>query len=220
MQKFVQGVSTFHERGAQEVKPLLAHLAKYGQRPQAFLITCADSRIMPEELTQADPGDLFVVRNIGNLVPHVDSARAGTDTSVAAAIDFTLITLNVKDIVVMGHSGCGAMEALLAGESPSGHVNRWLRHAKPAMARYREGYLQKADLNEVDRLSQTNVLASLENLATYDAVIERLDRGELNLHAWWFDVANAQVLAYSAAVDGFVLLDEAYEAADGSRTSA
>lgn len=213
MDKIVRGISTFHETESHEVRPLLAHLVKEGQRPQALMITCADSRIMPEELTQADPGDLFMVRNIGNLVPSAEEAFEGTDTSVGAAIDYALGNLGVKDIVVMGHSSCGAMAALLAEDLTPGHVNTWLRHGTLAKSWNGKGFVDVAHLNDVDRLSQANVLASIEKLTSYASVKNLLESGELTLHAWWLDVANAQVLAFEPESKKFVLLQEAYAAA-------
>ncbi|MGV3617452.1 MAG: carbonic anhydrase [Fimbriimonas sp.] len=210
MDKIVKGISTFHETGAHEVRPLLSHLAVHGQKPQALMITCADSRIMPEELTQADPGDLFMIRNIGNLVPHAVEAGAGNDTSVAAALDYALVVLHVKDIVVMGHSGCGAMAALHGGGTPLHNVNAWLRHGQASMERHRETDVPSDELGEVDRLSQTNVLESVENLRTYQCVKDRLETGELTLHAWWFDVGNAQILACAPGKTEFKPIEEAY----------
>lgn len=213
MDKIVRGISSFHETGSEMVRPLLAHLVKEGQRPQAMMITCADSRIMPEELTQADPGDLFMIRNIGNLVPSAEEAFEGTDTSVGAAIDYALGQLGVKNIVVMGHSSCGAMAALLAEDKTPGHVNTWLRHGRLSMSWNGQGFVDVGELNDVDRLSQANVLAGVEKLTSYASVKNQLDRGELTLHAWWLDVANAQVLAFDQEKKKFVILQEAYASA-------
>ena len=215
MQKIVRGISTFHESAADGVRPLLAHLAVHGQRPQAMMITCSDSRLMPEELTQADPGDLFMLRNIGNLVPDALDSQEGGDSSVGAAIDYALIALHVKDIVVMGHSGCGAMEALLKGEGPTDHVNSWLEHGQPSLKRFHSDPFPPDGLSRVDHLSQANVLSSLENLERYPSVQQRIANGEITLHAWWFDVANAQVHAFRPQDGRFVLLDEAYERPGG-----
>lgn len=211
MEKIVRGVSTFHETEAQSAQPLLAHLVKEGQRPQALMITCADSRIMPEELTQADPGDLFMVRNIGNLIPSAEEAFEGTDTSVGAAIDYALGHLGVKNIVVMGHSSCGAMAALLAEDLSPGHVNTWLRHGRLAKSWNGKGFVDVEHLSDVDKLSQANVLASIEKLSSYASVKDMLDSGELTLHAWWLDIANARVLAFDAESKRFVVLNEAYD---------
>lgn len=208
MDKIVRGISTFHQTEADCVRPLLAHLAVAGQRPQAMMITCADSRIMPEELTQADPGDLFMIRNIGNLVPSAEEAFEGTDTSVGAAIDYALNVLDVKNIVVMGHSGCGAMGALLAEDTTPGHVNTWLRHGRLSMSWNGKGFVDVDHLNDVDRLSQANVLAGIEKLSSYASVKNLLATGELTLHAWWLDVANAQVLTFDPDLKKFVILQE------------
>lgn len=210
MQKLVDGVAQYHRHTSPVVQPLLAHLAIHGQSPQAMMITCADSRIMPEELTNADAGDLFMIRNIGNLVPRPEDAAGGTDTSVGAAIDYALGPLNVKNIVVMGHSGCGAMKALLEWDSDPGHIGTWLRNGRLALSRLSSTQFEGRELSECDRLSQINVLASLDNLAHYLSVRERLDKFSVTLHGWWFDVANAEVLAYDKRTESFQPLEAVY----------
>jgi len=210
MQKLVDGVAQYHRTTGPVVQPLLAHLAVNGQKPQAMMITCADSRIMPEGLTNADPGDLFMIRNIGNLVPRPEDAAAGTDASVGAALDYALGNLNVAHIVVMGHSGCGAMQALLQWDSDPGHIGTWLRNGRLALSRLSSTQFDERELSECDRLSQINVLASLDNLAHYMSVRERLDKFSVTLHAWWFDVANAEVLAYDKRSESFRSLEHVY----------
>jgi len=210
MQKIVEGLTKFHRTGAPVYQPVLAHLAANGQRPQAMLITCADSRIMPEELTQADPGDLFMVRNIGNLVPRPEDAATGTDVSVGAALDYALEQLNVQNIVVMGHSGCGAMQALMQWEGNRDNIGSWLRNGRLALSRLSSNQFEREELSECDRLSQINVLAALDNLGHYMSVRSRLAKGEVTLHGWWFDVPNARVLAYDGVQDRFVPAEVAY----------
>jgi len=210
MQKLVDGVAKFHRTTSPVVQPVLAHLAMHGQSPQAMMITCADSRIMPEELTNADAGDLFMIRNIGNLVPRPEDAAAGTDTSVGAALDYALNVLNVKNIVVMGHSGCGAMKALMDWDSDPGHIGNWLRNGRLALSRMSSNQFENRDLPECDRLSQINVLASLDNLGHYLSVRERLDKFSVTLHGWWLDVANAEVLAYDKRSESFLTLESVY----------
>lgn len=210
MQKIVDGVARFHRTTAPAYQPVLAHLAAHGQRPQAMMITCADSRIMPEELTQADPGDLFMIRNIGNLVPRPEDASAGTDVSVGAALDYALEHLNIRNLVVMGHSGCGAMQALLKWEGGEGNISTWLRNGRLALSRLTSSQLAEEGLDECDRLSQINVLASLDNLCHYLSVRRVMGKGELTLHGWWFDVPRAQVLVYDQTCERFVAAERAY----------
>jgi len=213
MQKIVDGLARFHKTSAPAYQPLLAHLAENGQKPQAMMITCADSRIMPEELTQVDPGDLFMIRNIGNLVPRPEDASTGTDVSVGAALDYALDHLHIKNLVVMGHSGCGAMAALLKWEGGDDNIGAWLRNGRLALTRLNSSQLADEGLTEADRLSQINVLASLDNLSHYMSVRERLMRGDVTLHAWWFNVAQAQVLAYDQTHERFVATELAYQKA-------
>lgn len=210
MDKLVNGVAQFHRTGAPTVQPLLAHLAQHGQRPQAMMITCADSRVMPEELTQADPGDLFAIRNIGNLVPRPEDALAGIDNSVGSAVDYALTALHIENLVVMGHSGCGAMQALMNIDSHDGHIASWLRNGRLALARMDSNQLGDSELSECDRLSQINVLASVDNLGHYLSVRRKIEEGKLTLHAWWFDIPNATVHAYDKNRGKFVPLEHAY----------
>lgn len=213
MQKIVDGLARFHRTSAQAYQPLLAHLAENGQKPQAMMITCADSRIMPEELTQTDPGDLFMIRNIGNLVPRPEDASSGTDVSVGAALDYALDHLNIKHLVVMGHSGCGAMAALLNWKGGDDNIGAWLRNGRLALTRLNSDQLAEEGLTDGDRLSQINVLASLDNLSHYMSVRSRLLKGEVTLHGWWFDVPKAQVLAYDETRERFVPSEAAYQKA-------
>ncbi len=210
MQKIIDGLTRFHKTSAPVYQPLLAHLAENGQKPQAMMITCADSRLMPEELTQVDPGDLFMIRNIGNLVPRPEDASSGTDVSVGAALDYALDVLHIRDLVVMGHSGCGAMAALMEWDGASDNIGTWLRNGRLALARLNSTQLTEAGLSETDRLSQINVLASLDNLSHYLSLRNKLQKGEVRLHGWWFNVAKAQVLAYDEEHERFVTTEKAY----------
>ena len=150
---------------------------------------------------------MLVVRNPGNIVsPAAPDGLSVGDESEAAAIEFAVGLLEVRDIIVCGHSSCGAMSGLLQGrESVSApHLRSWLRHAERAL----EHIPDRAAAGAVDRLSQANVLLQLEHLRTYP-VVERAEKESgLRLHAFWFDIANAEVLAYDPGQDHFLPLDE------------
>ena len=134
----LQGAAAFNATTSRDVKPLLSHLADVGQTPQALFITCADSRIVPADLVNADPGDIFVLRNIGNIVPTWTGVP-GSDDSVGSAIEFAVDVLKVHSIIVCGHSECGAMKALLGGhEALGGSLGRWLAHGTSALTRHAE----------------------------------------------------------------------------------
>lgn len=210
MKKLIRGLLDFQRHTLRPYRATFARLAK-GQSPDCLFITCADSRVVPNLLVSTDPGDLFTVRNVGNLVPRAHASGLSTgDRSDAAALEYALGHLPVEDIVVCGHSGCGAMKAVLAGQEVPGapNLSAWLENAAPAMQLFREGRNVGVGIPEADRLSQLNVLVQLENIASYPVVQERLAAGTLRLHGWWFDIAHAQVHAYRKGLDRFVPIDE------------
>lgn len=210
MKKLIRGLLEFQRHTLPSYRATFARLAK-GQTPDCLFISCADSRVVPNLLVSTDPGDLFTVRNVGNLVPPATAAGHSTlDRSEAAAIEFALGSLPVTDLVVCGHSGCGAMKALLAGGRIEGAPNleQWLAHGTPALEALRAGEQLGVEWPEADRLSQLNVLAQLEHIKTYPIVRERLAAGALRLHGWWFDIAQAQVHAYRPSLARFLPIDE------------
>ncbi len=217
MKKLLAGIRDFHERVRPDYRERFAHLA-LGQSPDCLFVACSDSRVVPNLFASTDPGDLFVLRNVGNTVPpcivHGRARGDGLDASAGAAVEFATVGLGVRDIVVCGHSSCGAMQAVMAeaagdgGQKASPNLDRWLSHTRASLQRLaREPTLSPA-LPAVDRLSQVHVLEQLEHLRTYPAVAERLADGRIRLSAWWFDLANAEVLAYSAETHAFLPLVE------------
>ena len=178
------------------------------------LFSSPDSRVAPNVFASTDPGDLFVVRNVGNMIPCCGVAGHSTaDESEAAAIEFAIMNLKVRDIIVCGHSDCGAMHALLAGrekiEAPN--LRGWLRHGEPAL---RKLVSEDSGLSQVNLLSQLNVLQQIEHLRSYPVVRERIAEGKLNLHGWWFELSTANVYGFNEKVGTFVLID----AAEAERT--
>lgn len=210
MRKLIRGLLDFQLNARSNYREKFALLAQ-GQTPDCLFISCADSRVVPNLLVSTDPGDLFVVRNVGNMVPPSDSKGQSTgDQSEAAALEFSLRNLPVEDIVVCGHSSCGAMKAVLAGgvgpENPN--LNGWLEHGKAALQRMAENSKLGEGLSDYDRLSQNNVLLQMEHIASYPWVKARLDAGTLRLHGWWFDIASAQVHAWRPSLGRFIPMDE------------
>ncbi|QSQ24908.1 carbonic anhydrase [Pyxidicoccus parkwayensis] len=210
MKKLIRGLLDFQLNARPGYRDVFAKLA-LGQYPDCLFIACADSRVVPNLLVSTDPGDLFVVRNVGNLVPPSDAEGHSTgDQSEPAALEFSLKNLPVEDIVVCGHSSCGAMKAVLAGgvgaETPN--LAHWLAHGQGALRSLRAGSPVGEGLPEYDRLSQLNVLQQLEHIKTYPLVRERLAAGTLRLHGWWFDIAHAQVHAWRPTQGRFVPMDE------------
>jgi carbonic anhydrase len=211
MKKLVQGLIDFHAHVRPNVKDTFARLAQ-GQAPDALFIACSDSRVAANVFASTDPGDLFVVRNVGNMMPPCGMAGLSVaDESEAAAIEFALLSLNLRDIIVCGHSDCGAMAALVAGTAgpESSHLNAWLRHGRAALARLKAGEGEHlAPPAPQNRLSQLNVLLQLEHLSSYPVVRRRLQAGSLRLHGWWFDIAGAEVSVYDEAKRRFQVIDE------------
>ena len=181
-------------------------LARDGQAPQALMISCSDSRVPPELITQCGPGDLFVCRNAGNIVPP-DAQPAG---GVSATIEYAIAALKIRHIVVMGHSDCGAMKGLLKPELVAGapNVASWLAHGRAACEVAHQVY--PADLALADKvaaLAQENVAQQLVHLQTHPSVARALAAGELTLHGWFFDIRTGDILALDGETDRFVRLE-------------
>ncbi|MGW0735386.1 SulP family inorganic anion transporter [Streptomyces sp. NPDC002851] len=192
------GISAFQRDTAPLVRTELARLAREGQKPSQLFLTCADSRLVTSMITSSGPGDLFVVRNVGNLVP-LPGAESGDD-SVAAAIEYAVDVLEVESITVCGHSGCGAMQALL-NSPPSGAqtpLRRWLRHGAPSLDRMREEgqawarIAGRVPADTIEQLCLTNVVQQLEHLRAHESVVRRLREGRLQLQGMYFHVGEAQ----------------------------
>ncbi len=207
MQELIAGIHKFRTEQFGQYKALFQRLAREGQNPHTLFITCSDSRVLAELITQSQPGDLFVVKNVGNIVPP--ASVTGSTNSTAAAIEFSVETLGVQDVVVCGHSQCGAMKALLTAPDLSAmpHLEGWLSLAAPVrdaiLLRYR--HLTNVE-EQVDAAGEENVLHALENLQTYPCVKRRLDAGSLRLHAWFFKIATAELFAYDPGAHQFVPL--------------
>lgn len=207
MKKLLQGVVDFQHTLTDEMRELFSKLA-LGQKPDALFIACSDSRVVPNLFASTNPGDVFVVRNVGNLVPPC--ACCGDDASVAAAIEFSVLQLEVADIIVCGHSECGAIHALntLDEVHHPPHLANWLQHAKAALAS-NPGLVPNPRLSPLNQLSQANVLLQLRHLMSYDFVSKRVSEGRLRLHGWWFDIARVSVLYYSEPDRRFIAIDDA-----------
>lgn len=210
MRKLIQGIVDFRERLAPSYNETFARLA-LGQKPDALFIGCSDSRVVPNLFASTEPGDLFVIRNVGNLVAPCEAQGVNLfDRSEAAAMEYAIEQLNVADIVVCGHSECGATMALLdQTRRLSPNLKSWLRHGLPSVYRLRGGETFDANLSEHNQLSQINVLQQLEHLRSYPIVQKAIAEKRLRLHAWWFNIVKAEVETFDASVNRFVPIDRA-----------
>jgi carbonic anhydrase len=198
MQRLIEGVHKFRNEEFGSYRKLFRKLSQQGQNPHTLFITCSDSRVLAELITHSQPGDLFVVKNIGNIVPP--AGVMGDTNSTAAAIEFAVETLRVSDIVICGHSQCGAISAMLDKKpvsSQTPHLRDWLKIAAPVLDTLKKDYAHLHDMAERETAAaEENVLFGLDNLHSYPCVQERLAAGSLQLHGWFFKIATAELFAY------------------------
>jgi len=196
IQRFIEGFRTFQENyfgpEATHFEPL-----KEGQSPKTMIIGCSDSRVDPAILTNCAPGDIFTVRNVANLVPPCedDGGRHG----VSAALEFAVCHLGVEHIVVLGHSQCGGIKALMAGTcgcKGGGFITNWMSIAEAARQRVLAELPDKEIGLQQRAAEQAGILLSLENLHSFPFIHERVAQGSLSLHGWYFDLAEGALLEY------------------------
>jgi carbonic anhydrase len=185
---------------------LYGKLATDGQSPKALMISCADSRVVPEQIMQAAPGDLFVCRNAGNIVPPFAQKNGG----VSSTVEYAVMALGVRDIIVCGHSGCGAMKAVANPESLAGmpNVAAWLNHSDAAQKVVADAYHGLDEDARVRAISLENVVAQIAHLRTHPSVASGLARGEISLHGWFVDIHAGQVLGLDGETGRFVVMRE------------
>ena len=215
VRSLLEGVKRYETMKRPRYSSRFAALAN-GQEPLALFITCSDSRVVPSLISLADPGELFVVRNVANLVPPNVPNAENADASVASAVWYALEVLKIRDVVVCGHSGCGGVKALLAPPPPSVALQRWLAPAASAVDAWRKHGPLDASFADHDQLSQISTLVQLDNLKSHDHVRARVEAGDVRLHAWWFDIPTARLLAYSKAADRYVSIMEANDHGDAT----
>jgi carbonic anhydrase len=212
VKKLLKGIVDFRKNVRPSVKDTFAQLA-LGQRPDTLFIACSDSRVVPNLFASTEPGDLFVIRNVGNLIPPYEEGSGGPHFgSEAAAIQFALAALPITEIIVCGHSECGAIGALAQGRTPQNTpaLSCWLRHGQGSLRKLDTGPELGSHLERHNQLSQINVLEQLEHLQTYPVVRDRLVSRQLRLHGWYFDIKGANVYAYEPSEERFRLIDETY----------
>ncbi len=191
--RLVAGVRAFQENVFPEQREHLQSLARDGQNPGTLFIACADSRFSPELITQAAPGELFVCRNVGNLVPAYGEMLGG----VSAVVEYACEALEVTDIVVCGHTDCGAMKGLMAGGGKAMQsmptVASWLRNAHAALSIVQATQPDADDATRLRAVVKQNVLIQLQHLRTHPAVAARLATNRVTLHGWVYDIEAGEV---------------------------
>lgn len=192
MDHVVSGIAKFQKEVYPEKADSFRELAG-GQQPEVLFITCADSRIDPSLITQTEPGELFILRNAGNVVPPHSNDTGG----MTASIEYAVAVLGVSDIVVCGHSDCGAMKGALSPESLTSlpHVREWLGHCRAAVEVVRE---QQGEVcaEHLDCVTAENVALQLQHLRTHPAVAAKLATGKVRLHGWVYNIGTGEVLCY------------------------
>ena len=209
MHRLICGIVEFREHQLPKYAERFRDLA-LGQSPDTLMVTCSDSRVVPDLLASTHPGDLFTMRNVGNLIPPATAEGISIgDVSEASAIEYAVLVLKVVHIVVCGHSQCGAMKAVLARNPrpDTPNLEKWLHHASTAAFRLEhEGPLEAA-LQPHDQLSQLNVLVQLEHLMSYPVVRAKVAAGTLHLSGWWFDIATGAMYSYERSSRSFAVID-------------
>jgi carbonic anhydrase len=209
MQKLVEGVHHFQNIGFRQYQDLFNQL-KDGQHPEACFITCADSRIVPHLITSSQPGQLFIVRNVGNIVPCYGTSNNGE----MAAVEYAILALGIEHIIICGHTCCGAMRQLVEPAAPAtSTLQGWLRHADATAEIINTHYQHLDGGARVNAAAEENVLVQLEHLRTLPAVASRLSTGKVRLHAWMYKFETGEVFAYDSEVGQYVRLGDSPAAA-------
>jgi carbonic anhydrase len=197
--QLIAGLKRFKREYFPRFREHYERLVAEGQRPSTLFIGCCDSRVVPTLLTDSAPGELFIVRNMGSLVPPFEPDAGYHGTS--AAIEFAVLSLGVKDIVVCGHSDCGAIQALYApSNSATPHISKWLELARPAMLP------EAPDPEALRRTERRSIVLQLERLMGYPMVRERVDQGSLCLHGWHYVIEEGTVHILDVGSAQFVAL--------------
>lgn len=209
MPHFVAGVVRFQQEVFPQKKELFEKLSA-GQSPEALFITCSDSRIETAMITQTGPGELFVCRNAGNIVPPHTKNTGG----MTASIEFAVAALKVPHIVVCGHTECGAMKGAMnpAGLDGLPHIREWLGFSQAAVDIVRELGADLSDEEKMEMLLRQNVTLQIQHLKTHPTVATRLARGDLQVHGWVYDIKTGDVEAYDEQLDIFTPVDQRYAA--------
>jgi carbonic anhydrase len=203
--KLVKGYIRFRNNNYEKNQALFELMATKGQAPRTIVVGCCDSRVDPAIVTDCDPGDLFTIRNVANLVPPFESG--GNFHGTSAALEFGVRNLEVENIIVLGHAHCGGIKALLdqkdKGEQKNGFISGWMKVASQARNRVLSRMQGKSQEEQVRACEQEAILVSLDNLLTFPWILERVAEKKLKLHGWYFDMEKGELLHYNPASNRF-----------------
>ncbi len=185
--KVLRGYQTFRKKYALDDQSIMQYLSHYGQQPKVMVVACCDSRVDPALILQCDPGDLFVVRNVANIVPPYEKDDAHHGTS--AALEFGIRFLEVEELILLGHSQCGGIQALLNSHNASNNdfINNWVSLIKT----------QEAQGDDVDKCAKSALHQSYQNCLTFPWLVEKVNEKKLHIHLWFFDIKMGQIFTYS-----------------------
>ncbi|MFN6568757.1 carbonic anhydrase [Dendronalium sp. ChiSLP03b] len=203
MKKLIRGLREFKASYFHTHQELFEQLS-HGQKPRVLFITCSDSRIDPNLMTQAELGELFVIRNAGNIIPPFGATNGGE----GATIEYAVQALDIQQIIVCGHSHCGAMKGLMKLDSLRAEmplVHDWLKYAEATRRLVLDHYSHYEGEELLEIIIAENVLTQIENLRTYPVIRSKLYRGQLNIYAWIYQIETGEILAYDAQDHGYVL---------------
>jgi carbonic anhydrase len=202
MKKLIKGLQEFRTNYVSKNWHLMEELS-HGQKPRVLFITCSDSRMAPNLITQTEPGELFIIRNAGNIIPPYGAANGGE----GATLEYAINALGIEQIIVCGHSNCGAMGGLLKLnqlQEDMPLVYDWLKHAEATRRLVRDNYQNYTDKELLEITVAENVLTQIENLKTYPIVHSRLYQGRLNIYGWVYHIETGEVLAYDSTNHAYV----------------
>lgn len=209
MKDVLEGLREFQSSYVPNNQDLLTTLAR-GQHPRVLFVACSDSRVPPELITQSEPGELFVIRNAGNIIPPYGATNGGE----GATVEYAIKSLDIRQVIVCGHTTCGAMKGLLQVgelEETMPLVYSWLKHTEATRELVEENYGHLGKAEKLSTLIAENVLTQIENLRTYPVVRSRLHTHKLTIHGWIYNIADGSVVTYDRENRTFVPLFETYD---------
>lgn len=207
-EQLIEGFRRFRERHFASDNVLYSRLVARGQTPRTLVVSCCDSRVDPALVLDCAPGDLFVIRNVANLVPPSENSNSGHH-GTSAALEFGVRNLKVEHIIVFGHAQCGGIRALVetgASNNPESYIDDWMHLADSARAEVLQEMPEATPEEKMHACELRAILVSLRNLITFPWIRERVENGTLTLHGWYFDIEDGRLLQYDAAADTFTAL--------------